>query len=135
MRSVLMVVIMLFGTSAMAAGTSVGHGHGAATRGDFREFVAIVQQYNTTGELFRITGRCKSACTMFLGIRNVCIEPSAILLFHSIGNRSINGSMFGSYNAALSTYLFEHNATQPNQPFVAIAGSDMIRKFGYRRCP
>jgi hypothetical protein len=135
MRSALAIVMMLSGTPAMAVGTSVGHGRGAATLGDFREYVAIVQQYNASGELFRIVGRCKSACTMFLGIRNVCIEPSAILLFHSIGNRSVNGSMFGSYNAALSAYLSEHNATQPNQPFVAISGSDMIRKFGYRRCP
>lgn len=135
MRWILALGMALITGSAMAAGSSVGHGNGAATRGDFREFVAIVQQYNQSGEQFRIRGRCKSACTMFLSIRNVCIEPSAILLFHSVGNRSVNGSMFGSYNSALNAYLTAHGANQPNQPFVEIPGSQMMSKFGYKRCP
>lgn len=30
----------------------------------------------------RITGLCESACTMYLGAKNVCVAPSARLIFH-----------------------------------------------------
>ena len=30
----------------------------------------------------RIVGVCKSACTMFLGAKNVCVSPDASLAFH-----------------------------------------------------
>jgi hypothetical protein len=47
------------------------------------DFVKIVRQYNASGEQFRIEGICKSACTLFLGIRNVCVERDAKLMFHA----------------------------------------------------
>ena len=49
-------------------------------------FEAVAQQYNASGERFRIDGHCQSACTIFLSIRNVCIVPGATLLFHAGGN-------------------------------------------------
>jgi hypothetical protein len=64
---------------AFADGTSLGQGEG----GRVVDFLPIVRQYNASGELFRIQGVCKSACTMFLGIRNVCVERSATLMFHA----------------------------------------------------
>jgi hypothetical protein len=47
------------------------------------DFVKIVRQYNASGEAFRVQGVCKSACTMFLGIRNLCVERDAKLMFHA----------------------------------------------------
>jgi hypothetical protein len=53
-------------------------------------------------------GRCQSACTLFLGIRNVCIERSATLLFHA--GHAMNSKvilpwatehMLNAYNARL----------------------------------
>jgi hypothetical protein len=64
---------------AAAEGSSVGHGEG----GYVPDFVAIVRRYNASGETFRIEGVCKSARTLFLGIRNVCVERSATLMFHA----------------------------------------------------
>jgi len=64
---------------AIAAGSSVGYGNGGA----FSRFDPIVQQYNQSGELFQIQGHCQSTCTIFLSIRNVCVERSATLLFHA----------------------------------------------------
>ena len=52
---------------AAAEGSSVGHSEG----GYVPNFVAMVRRYNASGETFRIEGVCKSACTLFLGIRNV----------------------------------------------------------------
>src|ERR1700710_5576 len=64
--------------TAAAEGSSVGRGEG----GYVPDFVAIVRQYNVSGASFRIEGLCQSACTLFLGIRNVCVERNATLMFH-----------------------------------------------------
>jgi hypothetical protein len=77
-------------SSAFAAdGTSLGHGEG----GRIVDFLPIIQQYNVSGELFRIQGVCKSACTMFLGIRSACVERSATLMFH--GGHDIKENVTG----------------------------------------
>jgi hypothetical protein len=130
MRVSFALIIALASTPAMAVGTSAGHGGGGRTR----DFAVIVQQYNQSGEEFRIVGHCQSACTMFLAIRSVCIEPGASLLFHAGSNPSATGAMRGSYNASLGTYLDQHHAMDSNATFFTISGSDIIHKFGYRAC-
>lgn len=64
---------------AAAEGSSLDRGEG----GYVPDFVAIVRQYNASGEPFRIEGVCKSACTLFLGIRKVCVDRGATLMFHA----------------------------------------------------
>jgi hypothetical protein len=66
-------------SAALADGSSVPYGGG----GPMAKFDAIIGQYNASGELFRVEGHCQSSCTMFLAIRNVCVDPSANLLFHA----------------------------------------------------
>jgi hypothetical protein len=129
MKLVLVLLAVLVSTAAMAEGSSAGHGGGGRTI----DFDAIVQQYNQSGEAFRIIGHCQSACTMFLAIRNVCVEPGASLLFHAGNNPSATGRMRGAYNAALSAYLDQRHALD-TPAFFTISGSDMIHKFGYRQC-
>jgi hypothetical protein len=130
MRTTFALIMALVSTSAMAEGSSAGYGGG----GRPGPFLAIVQQYNQSGELFRIVGHCQSSCTIFLGIRNVCIAPGATLLFHAANLPSTTGIMRGSYNSRLSAYLDEHHALD-TPAFFTISGTDMVRKFGYRRCP
>jgi hypothetical protein len=76
MRYLVTAVVLLFTTSAIA-GTNAGFEMG----GRYARFDPVVSQYNRSGELFRIEGHCQSSCTLFLGIRNVCIDPNATLLF------------------------------------------------------
>jgi hypothetical protein len=82
-----------------------------AKGGWFAQFDPIVQQYNQSGEQFRIEGHCQSACTLFLGIKNVCIMRSARLLFHAGHDRSRNISasatnhLMSAYNGKLRAYL------------------------------
>src|SRR5437764_11547089 len=92
MRILFAVIVFLFGvsTTALAEGSSKGYGMG----GWFEQFDPVVRQYNQSGELFRIAGHCQSACTLFLSIRNVCIEPSAQLLFHAGHDRQRNITAF-----------------------------------------
>lgn len=133
---VAIVTVLLAVTAAQAAGSSRGLGAG----GRFINYDPIVAHYNQSGELFRIEGPCQSACTLFLGIRNVCIERSAVLRFHAGTNRSgvVNrrdtNHMAAAYNGALWHYLSEGHHMDTRE-FYAIAGNDMIRKFGYRECP
>lgn len=108
--------------------------------GQFTRFDPVVAQYNASGELFRITGHCQSACTLFLGIRNACVERAAELLFHAGHNRqreittSATNHMLAAYKPKLRSYLVS-NGYVKTLDFHTISGADMITKFGYRECP
>jgi hypothetical protein len=132
----LLPILLWTGTTALA-GSSVGYGNG----GPSSRFDPIVDQYNRSGELFRIEGRCQSACTLFLGIKNVCIEPSATLLFHAGHDMArtkilawATDHMLSAYNASLRSYVVSSHYMDTME-FHAISGRDMIQKFGYRECP
>jgi hypothetical protein len=126
---------LLTSVPALAVGSSTPYGKG----GWFAQFDPIVRQYNQSGEEFRIEGHCQSACTMFLGIRNVCIVRSARLLFHAGHDRQWNikasatNHKMNHYNAKLRAYLVA-NRIMETISFTTISGSDMITKFGYREC-
>jgi hypothetical protein len=135
-RSTMAAWLLLFSTSAMAAGTTAGFEMG----GRYARFDPVVGQYNQSGEPFRIDGHCQSSCTLFLAIRNVCISRGATLLFHAAHDRSGNASpsntehMLNAYNPRLREYVTA-NHYMDTLAFHAISGRDMIRKFGYRECP
>ena len=116
----------------------MGYGAGDAAR--FKQFLAVVQQYNASGERFRIDSYCRSACTMFLAIRNVCVEPGATLAFHAGGpypqgpvNPQVTRVMLNHYKPALQKYVTT-NHFMDTFAFHEISGSDMIHQFGYRAC-
>jgi hypothetical protein len=136
MRNLFGGILLLFTTSAMLlSATSAFAGNNRYAR-----FDPVVSQHNQSGELFRIKGHCQSSCTLFLAIRNVCIEPSATLLFHSAHDDRGNPSpartehMLAAYNAGLRGYVTSHHYMDTLE-FHSISGGDMIRKFGYRACP
>ena len=111
-----------------------------AKPGEMGRFDAVVQQYNASGERFRIDSHCQSACTIFLSIRNVCITPNATLLFHAGGNpkaAKINpGStqhMLAAYKPALQQYLTQ-NHYMDTFAFHTISGRDIVKRFGYPAC-
>lgn len=134
MKTYLAAIFLLISTPAMAA-SSAGYGMG----GQFVRFDPVVSQYNRTGELFRIEGHCQSACTLFLAIRNVCVDPGASLLFHAghDRNKNITASstkhLLNAYNSRLRNYLVS-NRFMDTLAFHTISGRDLIQKFGYRAC-
>jgi len=130
------------GQSAYADGSvsSLGMGYGARDQYAFARFLNVIQQYNASGERFRIDSHCQSACTMFLSIRNVCVTPGATLLFHAGGNMqkgiispSTTQQMLSTYNAALRQYVSD-NHFMDTFAFHPIPGSQIIRRFGYPAC-
>ena len=136
MRIVIAALLALMPACAMAEGSNAGFGMG----GNYSRFDPVVAQYNASGELFRISGHCQSSCTLFLGIRNVCIERSASLLFHSAHDRQRNPSpsltvhMLDAYNPKLRAYLAAGHYMD-TLAFHTISGAAMISRFGYRECP
>jgi len=123
------VVAVCLATPVLAA-TSTPWSKGGKTK----DFAVDVEQHKRSGELFRITGHCQSACTMFLSLRNVCVEPSARLLFHAGATPDGTRRMINSYNGKLRSYLTA-NRVMESPAFHTISGRDMINKFGYRACP
>jgi hypothetical protein len=135
MRPIIAALLLLISTAAMA-GNNAGYEMG----GQFARFDPVVSQFNQSGELFRIEGHCQSSCTLFLAIRNVCIDRNAELLFHAGHDRNKNvtasatGHLMAAYRGGLRSYLTA-NHYMDTLEFHAISGADMIRKFGYRECP
>jgi hypothetical protein len=135
MRNIAAAALLLVSTSAIA-GSNAGFEMG----GKYARFDPVVSQYNQSGELFRIEGHCQSSCTLFLGIRNVCVDRNATLLFHAAHDRgqnvspSLTSHMLGAYNAGLRNYVMANHYME-TLAFHSISGRDMIRKFGYRECP
>lgn len=125
-------------TAAFADGSSRPYGGGGRIRPQ-----EIIAKYNASGERFRIEGQCQSSCTMLLAIRNVCVDPSATLLFHAAlfpneaGQKpppARQAQMLNSYNAKLRHYLVSNHYVDSFE-FHAISGRDIISRFGYRQCP
>jgi hypothetical protein len=133
------LLVVAAAPAAFAVGSSRPYGGG----GYVPEFVSIVREYNASGEPFRIEGECKSACTLFLGIRNVCVERSATLMFHAghdiaenrtgPDTRASRAALF-RYNEALRRYLLEGHHLDTDA-FHTLPGSTLIDRFGYRECP
>ena len=132
----------LAGQPAYADGSvsALHMGYGAPNAYVFAQFQSVIQQYNASGERFRIDSHCQSACTMFLSIRNVCVTPGATLLFHAGGNRQrgiVNPystqQMLDSYNPALRRYVTDNHFMETFD-FHPISGREIIKRFGYPAC-
>jgi hypothetical protein len=133
------IAVLLAVSAALADGSSKGHGEG----GRFAVYYPIIAKYNKSGELFRIEGACRSACTLFLGIRNVCVDRTATLAFHGgpdskthkVGpDTSSSRGMLAAYKPKLKRYLLDgHHLDSSN--YHELSGAVLIDKFGYPACP
>ncbi len=50
--------------------------------GSLQAHIAQIAQLDANGTRIEIRGQCASACTMYLGMQNTCVTPSAKLGFH-----------------------------------------------------
>ena len=132
------LIVLATAPAAFADGSSKGHGEG----GRFAVYYPIIAKYNKSGELFRIEGVCRSACTLFLGIHNVCIDPNALLAFHAGPDRktklrgpdtSSSRAMLAAYKPALRRYLLDGHHMDTSA-YHTLSGATLIDKFGYPAC-
>jgi hypothetical protein len=83
-----------------------------------------------TVEPIRIMGTCESACTEYLGARDVCVSPNARFMFHAAhnldGTRNEQGVelMLASYPPSLREWLYERGGLT-SEPIDA-SGRDLI---------
>lgn len=119
-----------FSVSARAQASSLPYAMG----GSAKRFAQERDQFARSGQLFRIEGHCQSGCTMFLKLRNVCVEPNAELLFHAGKSPFATKLLLDSYNSKLRNFLMANHYVDTPE-FHTISGREMIQKFGYRQCP
>jgi hypothetical protein len=129
-----LLAMLLCSAAAWAEGSNLGYGGGARTPAAMREYEGMDNQYNASGERFRIRGRCQSACTMLLSIKNVCVERSARVRFHGGRSPLSTAQMKGHYNPRLRGYL-DAGGHMDTTNFHTISGSELISRFGYKECP
>jgi hypothetical protein len=127
-NGVMFVAFVLFSTSAFA-GSSEGYGMG----GNMPAVKGVIAEHNRTGERFQIKGECRSTCTMFLAIRNVCVEPSAQLMFHAGRIPEGTQQMLAHYNSRLRSYLIKNHYME-SRSYHTISGQSIVKSFGYRSC-
>lgn len=131
-------ILSLIVSAAIIATPAIGPAFSADSSawskgGSTQKFAADRARINAKGERFRITGHCQSACTMFLAARNVCVEPTASLLFHAGNDATATKRMLDSYKPALRKYLVD-NKIMDTKAFTTISGSTIISRFGYPKC-
>ena len=128
MSLVTFAVVVLSCSSVVAQESSVPYSKG----GFSQSFGELARQINRSGKLFRIGGTRQSACTMFLSLKNVCVDVNATHLFHSGRPGTVGGRprMLATYNAKLREFLIA-NHYMDSPEFHAISGRDIVQKFGY----
>jgi len=97
-HAVAMVALTLATSPALAQGTMIiEDDRGGAV--DAR--VQLIQDYKSSDVHLEIRGRfCLSACTMFLGMKNVCVSPDTVFGFH--------GPSSAVYGIGLASKAFEY---------------------------
>lgn len=100
-----------------------------------------VGDYEAQTAIYRMTGRevrlheCRSACTLALGLPNVCVYPDSILKFHQAydprnrqTNEAVSRQLFDSYPAAVRARL-----GSLTRSYQVLRGSELI-SLGIRNC-
>ena len=106
--------------------------------GSVKEHLDVVIEHNRTGQRVEIRAReCLSACTMYLGINNVCVDPDTRFGFH--GGR-LHGKLDGrvdhliaqTYPPALGAWFLSHAAGKVMLRY--LTGAELIDRFGFEAC-
>ena len=135
LRITVSAAMLLIAAQPAIAGTSEGYGLG----GPFARYDPVIAAHNASGEQLRIVGTCQSSCTLFLGVRNVCVKRNATLRFHSGHDRqrrpvqAYTDRMLSAYNGKLRGYL-SAGGYMKTTAFHDISGGSMIDRFGYAEC-
>lgn len=112
--------------------------------GSVRERIALVDSLSAEGAEVRIVGTCISACTLFLGVPNACVAPSARLGFHGPSTRKrglpLPRAEYERISLQMATFYppkigqwFLTTARKTTGDYILISGRDAI-KMGARAC-
>ena len=106
-----------------------------------KDFGGYVNEYAAQTEIYRRTNRevriheCHSACTMALGLPNVCVYPNSVFKFHQaydprdhVTNWEVSGELFATYPVAVRERL-----GTLTKAFTILRGEELIQ-LGVRQC-
>lgn len=107
------------------------HDNGGGIVGDFLE---VRDQWIAAGTKVRISGYCASACTLFLGVPDVCVEPDARLLFHApffmplenvrVYNSFMTVLFTAEYPPAIQQWIVSKGGLGPD--WIILEGSELL---------
>jgi hypothetical protein len=83
--SIMILLALTFGANAKVPEIDPG--------GSIFERFELMKIIDRAGVEYHINGVCISACTLFLGLEKVCMEPRSLLMFHSASSPDANGNL------------------------------------------
>ena len=110
------------------------------------EYIQRVTDHNAAGDRVELTMRlCLSACTLLLGVNDVCVSPRTRFGFHGVRisgkisseakERIASGyerRMAQVYPPALGAWFLSHAAGKIMPRY--LTGSDLIERYGFEEC-
>ena len=101
-----------------------------------------INEFRLKGTRVEVRGQCMSACTMYLGLPNTCVSPSAIFGFHGPRDAGQNQPMPDSFAAKLMAAHYPRNLQAwflaeaqylPGNSVARLSGQQLI-SMGISRC-
>ena len=136
-RTLTLIAVLL---AAPASAKTVTNDRGGAIDHRLTEIAAL----RSTGEPVVISGWCASSCTLYLGLPNTCVKPSAKLGFH--GPRlpmglpmtasefdRLSRDMAAHYPPQIAEWFMRKARHKQGSGTMQISGSKAI-KMGVRKC-
>ena len=145
MRSVArLLIVAAAGVAALASGSAnaekvyhIRNAPGGNVREHYAKFVRVAAEYDRV----EISGMCKSACTMVLGIvplDRICITSGAYFMFHAghkrdsrIYDERATQDMLASYAGPVRQWVLAHRALERVDPYTYLYAKDVTF---LRRC-
>lgn len=103
----------------------------------------IAQMYATGQSVAVTSGKCLSACTMYLGLPGTCVGPNAVFGFHGpagVGGRPLSAADFDAWSRIMSIYYppqlrdwFMSEARYRTSNYIPVSGAQLIR-MGVPQC-
>jgi hypothetical protein len=110
--------------------------------GHLQSYIAEVRRLNAEASTKAIRGVCVSACTIYLGVKNVCVDPTAQVWFHAAhlpGDNRPNSlgslEMLSYYPPSVRAWAIRTRALESTdlQDAKKLTGEQLIR-MGVRSC-
>lgn len=103
------------------------------------QFMDRVDRYNREGREVRIMGSCRSACILYLGVKNVCVGPNAVIKAHEayepqtgIARPDVTLEMMNAIPVRVSARLWPYISKEYNQ-YTTLNASQLV-SLGVRKC-
>lgn len=98
------------------------------------KFVIVKAKLDYSNTLIKIGGYCASACTVFLGAKNICIESDALFAFHQGSDPWATEMMIDSWPLGVKMAVRDKLPTFESHKLLKISGSDMQKLFELKSC-